>query len=154
MLSPPFNKWREQILKRHSILPKDTQFSWYNSKHTLAATVCHMEECGGALGQMWWVRQYCPDLGTHKQFVCLHTLGFRYTGLCQASCLCLPCHISKYWSGKRQRRISEGWTHSLACSLAKVFNKSVAEGWTASGLGLSCFTTAGTSGESRFESSW
>lgn len=150
MLSPPFNKWRKQILERCSSLPKDTRFSWYNSKiYSSSRSVPY----GGGLGQMWWVRNHCPALGIHKQFVCLHTLGFRYTLLCQASSLSLPCHISKYQSGKRQRHFSEGWAHSLACSLAKVFSKSTAEGWTASSLGLSCFTTTGTSGESRFESS-
>lgn len=153
MLSSPFNKWKKQILERCSCLPKDTQFSWYNSKNTLLAIVCHIEEHGGALEQMWWIRDYCQDLGTHKQFVCLYTLDFRHTGLCQAGSLSLLCHISKFWSGKRQRRISEGWAHSLACSLAKVFSKSITEGWTKSSLGLSCFTTTRTSGESRFESS-
>lgn len=123
-------------------------------KQALFAIVGHVKECGGAQGHARWGRHYCPTLGTHKQFVCLYTLGFRYTGLCQANSLCLPCRISKYWSGKRQRHISEGLAHSLACRPAKVFSKSIAEGWTPSSLGLSCFTTTSNSGKLRFESSW
>lgn len=153
MLSPTFNKSRKQIPERCRSLPTDTQFSWYNSR---TYSFSHSVPYGGA----WkspradvMSQALFPVLGTHKQFVCLHTLGFRYTGLCQAKSLSLPRHISKYWSGKRQRHISEGWAHSLACSLAKVFSKSTAEGWSQSSLGLSCFTTTRTSGKLRFESS-